>query len=286
MKIIAFTKENPKFKQFKHPREDSFRYYCDKERTLVIVADGITRDPTGMKELPDIEEKEKIKEVAKNYPRPSPAKMTADLFCKSFIRYAKAKKSSIDLIKNSLKEVNGKIKELNEKNNPKPDYLENDFWACVGVVGAITNNNLYYGFIADCGVAIFDKNGKLKFRTENQGPNSKGNIDKDVRKRYETSFKFPEGRKIIRSLYRNNPLNPLSYGAFTGEKNALHFIKTGKFQLNKEDYIIFYSDGMFPFLYSKKFDISKKFGSLEKYIERNVGKINGGEGTLVAIKLY
>ena len=266
MEIIAFTKQNPKYEP-KHPEEDSFKYYLGKNRILVAVADGITRDLMGGK-----------------YPKPSPAKRAADLFCTSFIEQLKNKKIHMSSIKNSFGYINRKIKELNKKNNLKPDYLENDFWGCVGVGGIIENNQLYYGFIADCGVCVFDNKGKLIFRTENEGPNSKGSIDKDVAKKYKTGFKFPEGRKIIRSLYRNNPSNPLSYGAFTGEKNALYFLRTGKSQLNNGDYVLFYSDGMVPTIYSKRFNISKHFDDLENYINKNSNKIDGREGTVVAVR--
>ncbi len=284
MEIIAFTKQNPEHK-FKHSKEDSFKYSSGKDKILVAVADGITRDPIGIKELPDSNDVRAIKEVVKKYPKPSPAKRAADLFCVSFIKQLKNKKINISSIKNSFRYVNKKIEKLNKKNNPKPDYLENDFRACVGVGGAIKNNQLYYGFIADCGVCVFDNKGKLRFRTENEGPNSKGNIDKNVTKKYKTGFKFSEGRKIIRSRYRNNLLNPLSYGALTGEKQAIEYVRTGKFRLNNGDYILFYSDGMPPIIYSRKVNISKQFNNLENYVDKNLSKIDGCEGTMVAVKL-
>ena len=71
-------------------------------------------------------------------------------------------------------------------------------------------------------ISVQEGNGR-KFMTPNEGPNSKGSIDADIKSKYKTGFKFPEGRKIIRSEYRNNPIQPLAYGALTGEENAMRY---------------------------------------------------------------
>jgi len=253
MKIIAFTKQKP---ELNHPLEDSYKYSKKNSEIVVAVADGITRDLVNNK-----------------YPNPSPAKNAADICCKIFIKTK------------SLEMCNKEIGKLNKKYNHNQDYLQNDFWACVGVGGVIKDYKLSYEFITDCGVAVFNKKGELKFRTSNECPNSKGSIDEDIKKRGHTSFKTPEGRKLIRSFYRNNPKNPLSYGALTGEKNAEHYIRKGESKLNRGDYVLFYSDGFLSIIYSEDFNISKQFNNLESYFDRNVGKIDGGEGTLVAVKL-
>jgi len=254
MKIIAFTKHNPNYKEFNRPKEDSFKYYSGKNRIIVAIADGITRDLINGK-----------------YPNPSPAKKAADIFCKSFLE------------KQDFEYCNKNIAELNK--SLKVDYLENDFAACVAVGGIIENNKLKYGFITDCGVSIFDEKGKLRFGTENEGPNSKGSIGEDVRKKYNSSFQEDKGRRIIRSKYRNNLSEPLAYGALTGEKVAMNYVRTGEQKVMKGDYIIFYSDGFYPILFSNKFNISKEFNKLENYFDRISDKIDGGEGTLVALKL-
>ncbi len=256
--MIAFTKHNLRFRR---PEEDSFDYDLNGKKIIVAVADGITRDSVNGK-----------------YPNPSPAKIAADLFVKSFISEAKRKNS----IEKSIKNSNNKIAKLNS--SLKVDYLANDYWACVGVGGVITNSKLEYGFIADCGVCVFSENGKLKFRTPNEGPNSRGSIDEDIRKKYKTSFTEEKGRKIIRSKYRNNIDEKLSYGAFTGEKSALGFLRTGDFDLSKGDYIVFYSDGFIPIIYSKEFNIAKEFNKLEDFFDSKLDKIDGSEGTIVALR--
>ncbi len=254
MKIITFTKHNPNVKG--RPEEDSFRYSKKSNEIIIAVADGITRDL-----------------VKGKYPDPSPAKIAADLFCESFLK------------KSSLRYVNDQIKRLNNEENPMKDYLENDFWACVAVGGVIKDYKLSYEFIADCGLAVFNKEGKLKFKTANEGPNSKGSIDEEVKKKYSTGFNKPKGRKIIRSKYRNNLDEPLAYGALTGEKNAEHYVGGGEIDLEEEDYVLFYTDGMIPLIFSDKFDISSRFNSLEDYFDQNLERIDGAKGTLVAVRL-
>lgn len=264
MRIVGFTKHNTnlKHKDYPYAGEDSFNYYKNR-KVIIAVADGITRSIINMKNLSE----------------ESPAKKAADLFCKSFIRYARKSNS----IRNAIIYSNKKIRDLNE--GLEVDYLENDFWACVGIGGVIKNKNLYYGYVADCGVCVFNKKGRLRFKTKNEGPNSKGSIDKDIRKKFKTSFEEPEGKVLIRSRYRNNPKEPLSYGAFTGEKNVFHFLRTGSFKLHKEDYVLFYSDGISPIISSKRFNVSKCFDSLEEYFDKKLNKIDGSEGTLVAVTL-
>lgn len=266
MKIIAFTKKNPNYRIRGHPEEDSFKYHKNKNKIIIAVADGETRDLVDGK-----------------YLKLSPAKKAADLFCKSFVTYLEKLKPNKAFIRKAFRYSNDLIRKLNKKNNPNPNYLENDFWACVAVGGVIENSQLCYGFIADCGVAIFDKNGKLRFRTPDEGANKDDSIDKDVARRYKTSFGEDKGRRIIRSEYRNNPSNPISCGSLTGEKSAMSYVRTGSIKINDGDYIVFYSDGFARILYSNDFDISRKFNGSEKYVSQHLDKIDGGEGTLVAL---
>ncbi len=89
MKILAaFTKHNPKFERYRPEKEDAFRYKTNGKIIIAVVADGITRDPIGIKTRPEFSDKKAMKETASNYPRPSPAKIAANLFCESFVEYS------------------------------------------------------------------------------------------------------------------------------------------------------------------------------------------------------
>lgn len=279
MRIIKFTLHNPKYNSFNLPTEDSFKVRTDKDYGIFVVADGITRDPNKIKKIViDFSNKELAKKISKNYPRPSPAKIAADLFCKSFVKYYN---NSFDIFE-LFKKANDKIRLLNKKKNKKQDYLGNDFWACVASGAILSNNRLYWGFISDCGLAVFDESGKLKFRTNNEGPSKQ--IDALLKKR-GTSFAFQKGRRLARKFYRNNPAESFSYGAITGEQKSLYYVRTGEIKVNCGDYIIFFSDGALPILFSDKFNISKQFKNLKKYFMKNSNNIAGGEATVVAIKI-
>jgi len=254
MKIIAFTKHNPKFEILNRPEEDSFKYVEKDGKIIIAVADGITRDLINGK-----------------YPIPSPAKKAADIFCKSFLE------------KQNFEYCNKKIAELNK--NLKVDYLENDFAACVAVGGVIENTKLKYGFTSDCGVAVFDEKGILKFRTRDEGPAKYYKQRWNSEKMKGLTWEDDEARRLTRSEFRNNLDNPYSFGVFTGEDNAIKFVHTGNKKLNNKDYIIFYSDGFSSIIYSRKFNISREFNNLESYFDKNSNKIDGGEGTLVAVHL-
>ncbi len=260
------------------PQEDSWGAYSYPK--IFAAADGITRDPRGM---PVISHRNHLKmiEFFLKYPRPSPAKYAADAFCRVFQEvvldfYDKNNNAVLE----GFREANKEIKKLNEEHNPHPDYLENDFWACVAVGAVREKGVLSYGFIADCGIAVFDGSG-LTFRTPNEGPNSKGSIDDDVLRKYQTTFAFPEGRKIIRSLYRNNPQEPLAYGALTGEEAALQYVRTGQVEVEPlRDTAVVYTDGLEEVVFSQEFSKTLKCRDhllLEPYCKKKVKT----EGTLV-----
>jgi len=121
MRVQAISTRDHKYGKLK-PAEDSF--LCQKN--IFCVADGITRDPTTPIDFGNLSKEE----LLKNYPNPSPAKIAADLCCQSFIKYCQKNPDP----KSALVFANEKIKELNHKKNPYPDYLVNDFWACTAVL--------------------------------------------------------------------------------------------------------------------------------------------------------
>lgn len=287
MEIKAFTKHNPRHPAsiLNWPEEDSFKFQIQRDKISIAVADGITRDPLDLPHLPDIHTLVGEAEFAIEYPIPSPAKKAANLFCEATIKKSRTLKPSIKSVKETLNHANKQIKKLNKENNPKPDYLENDFWACVGAFGFIQKNTLHYGYICDCGIAIFNSEGKLKFITKDLGPTT---LDIGIWNSPQLKGKKwsePEGRKIQRSQFRNNPKEKYSYGAFTGEPSAIKFIQTGKIKLKKDEYAFLFTDGFKPLLISKNFNLKRCFNSLEDYIEKNTHKIGGAEGTLIAVKM-
>lgn len=80
-----------------------------------------------------------------------------------------------------------------------------------------------------------------------EGPCSE--IDYLLKTEYSTpehsvSFRLPEGRKIVRAQFRNNIANELAYGALTGESVAMHYVRTGQWEIKPGDIVAVHSDGL------------------------------------------
>lgn len=221
------------------PQEDS-SLFSDR---FFAVADGVTRDP----KLPKEFKGKSVEDVLKYYPRPSGAYTVARIFSKHFVELSAQKKS----IKTIFSTINRLIAEYNNKKIRQVNYLENDYFGCVACGGSITNDSLSYACIGDCGIAIFDFKGKIKFQTENGMKKFIAYENKFLKKK-DFNWLMSSYRKLVRSEYRNtlkfhnNAL--ISFGVLTGEKKALRFVEYGKKKLSKGDVVLFYSDGFAPFI--------------------------------------
>lgn len=239
MIIYKKTFENIKTLNCDFTVEDCY-YASDNE---VIVADGITRDPIGSSDLSTYSDDEFIK----SYPRPSGGEIAAKTIVDTF-------KNSKGALKERLIEGNNKLKEINKKYIKECDYLKNDYYGTVASCIKIERNILHYAYICDCGVIIYDKLGKVKFKT----PDDKELYSDPYINKIGIPWHLKEARVIVRRDYRNNLNNIkngkcISYGALTGETAAIDFIKTGEVTLEKGDTVIVYSDGMVNFLLEKEF---------------------------------
>ena len=280
MIIYKNTFENIKTVNYDFPIEDS--YYA--KGNLGVVADGITRDSIGIKNLNSVSFEERIMK----YPNPSGASIASDIVCKIYEKnYDNIIKGNRSL-KKVLIEANKQIKSLNKKYIKKCDYLENDFYGTVAASAFIKNNILCYCYICDCGVAVFDKQGKLKFKTNDDMKAVEENFDTG-----KFTWNEEEARVIVRKKYRNNPNNIYSYGALTGEVAAKKYIKTGFFTLDDDDIVIVYTDGFTNYLYENEFYnnlcelINGNKISFENYLETMGNKDYkkyGKEKTMVVMK--
>jgi len=275
----------------KFPVEDSYKFNLQKR--IIAVADGVTRDFLD-NTLINRSLRSLIKFLMRLYPDPSPARDASNIFCSGFLTYFNYYNNVNDkTMKRAFERTNNLIQKYNNVKFNNINYLANDFAGCVASAtyeqfqdGQIILN---YGFISGCGVAIFDKKGNLKFRTPNEGPNSKGSIEDNLIQRFGLKFSDEEGRKIIRNYYRNNPEEPLSYGVLTGEKSALQYVRVGKEEIIPEDFYCVYSDGVELAIFKdndvngffadklRKYDIN----GLEKLCKRKI-KL---EGTLVVAQV-
>jgi len=251
------------------PPEDSLL----TEGKIFCVADGITRDPISKKDFTNLS----IEKAWGLYPNPSGARFAADTFCETFVKFLNKKTPSIKNVQNAFILGNRAIANLNKINIKKIDYLANDFFGCVASGGVITNNKLYWGGICDCGIIIYDKNGKITFHTPNwMKPFT--DYEKINLQKSDYNFARPKYRKMIRSEYRNNAKKIInnkcvSYGALTGEKDATKFMNFGEVKLNKGDLVVFYTDGFEDIVQHKKF-FSTIYQKTESLIDQSFTPFN------------
>ncbi len=277
MLLYKNTFENIKTMNCNFPIEDQF-YADDKE---AIVADGITRDPIGAFDLATCS----FEEMLEKYPRPSGAEIVAKEICNTFYK-------SAGTLKERLEICNNNIKKINEKNIKFCDYLQNDLYGAVASCIKIENDVLYYAYICDCGVIIYDSRGNIKFQTKDD----KLLYSDPYINKIGIPWNLPEARIIVRRDFRNKPNNTengkcVSYGAITGESEALNFIKSGKKKVEKGDLVLVYSDGFSNFLHEKDFiNEIKNFNkiSFEQYINnKSITNYDsyGKEKTIVLYKI-
>jgi hypothetical protein len=230
--MYGFTVESFKHKFAGFPLEDYFAWEYSEESDLSVacVADGITRDfidnTVAKKNLASF-----IKSRTGQY---SPhAQNVSRIGVNTFLKTR------------SLESSNLEINHYNKERGLIPtDYWGRDLAGCTAAGISIDYNRLSYESICDSGIAVFDEKGNLKFKTSNEGPNSKGDMDKEVKDKFGVTFDQQEGRRIIRSQYRNNPSQPLSYGALTGEEAALSYIRRGTENIQDKDFVLLYTDGV------------------------------------------
>jgi serine/threonine protein phosphatase PrpC len=177
--------------------------------------------------------------------------------------------------------ANQEIKLINQQHVPEPDYLINDYFACVAVAAVISGNTLYWGQIGDCGLAVYDTHLNLKFRAAN-------GLD-DLKERgipsIPTTIVGAERRRAIRRDFRNKPDRSGAYGALTGEPEAEHFMQFGHLDLQSGDLILLYSDGFQQAIDSNDFIrfVADNFDSDSKIIEYSK-RFSEDERTLVRFR--
>lgn len=239
MLIYKNTFDNIATSNCNFPIEDQF-YASENE---AIIADGITRDPIGISDFSLCTKQDFLEK----YPRPSGAELAAKVICDTFSK-------TQGTLMEKLIECNKNVHILNEKYINKCDYLQNDYFGAVAFCVNIENNILNYAYICDCGIIVYDQLGNIKFQTEDDKEKYSDPFIKNI----GIPWNLPEARIIVRRDYRNNLDNIqndkcVSYGAITGERDAIEFIRDGRLSLKNGDLILLYSDGFINFLHDKEF---------------------------------
>jgi serine/threonine protein phosphatase PrpC len=195
------------------PNED--RALLDPFRQTIVVADGITR----------------TKRADGTYPTPSPSARAAEVFCESVIAQASViPELTPEQFKTIIENANAAIAELNRELFPTYDFAERDRAGVAAVVGVMDGDSMWLASIADCWCvgAKGDETTRLAWEKTSHSR--------------ATYVQF--GEINAREQLRNKPGNPLSYGAFTGEPEALHFVEYAKVDLRDYDRLVFATDGL------------------------------------------
>ncbi len=252
--------------------EDSSNYK-ENDETFLAVADGITRDSFNI--YPNLNTEEGKKKFCDNYPKPSIAKEASNIAVNS----------------NNLYEANKKIMILNKEKVPDPNWLMKDLAGCTAAMAIIKENILHYSYIGCCGIVVI-RNGKVIFKTKDEywpldkkrwNLVNKAEFIKDFLKSFSKKhewWSYPEGRMIMRRMFRNKPKQKYSFGVLTGEKEAEYYIRKGKIILKEGDVVLLYTDGLKDGLFTKKalkIIKDKDFSKLKEYCKDRVNT----EGTVV-----
>lgn len=189
------------------PNEDYI--FVEEERNIYILLDGVTRD----------------REAGK-YPCPSPAVEVNKIFVDRFIDVVRKD----GLYINTEAELKGVIEKANDAIGEYNLKFSHRFPAgAVGVIVVLTQEGFISAYIGDCYGAVLSEQ-SIKYFTEPQTKNIA------IHKKEFTSDQ-------IRFEICNNPNHVYAYGVLDGNKQANHFVITGKHKLNPEEKILLYSDG-------------------------------------------
>ena len=280
--VVSFTAQRLLLRALFHQTEDSFgSYIYNDEQKIMVVGDGVTRDPC--LKLPNTENNlGKLLFVAK-YKKNSPAKIASQIFVNEFKKTlieTRPEKRDESIVREAFRKANKEIAKWNEVNIKSPDYLVNDLAGCVGSGITYNKNFLIYGFIADCGIAVYDSNGDLKFKTEDDGPSKHDAVMTKELKDRGLTWRDSEFRKTVREKFRNKPDNPNSYGVLTGESAANYYVNIGRMEVKPKEHIIVFTDGLEKIINSGEFIDEIKQGNFSGMLNVCKKRVKS-EGTLV-----
>jgi serine/threonine protein phosphatase PrpC len=195
------------------PNED--RAMLDPFRQTIVVADGITR----------------TKRSDGTYSNPSPSARAAEVFCETIIAQAAVSPElTSEQFRTIIQNANTAIAELNRELFAQFDFAERDRAGVAAVVGIMDGDSMWLASIADCWCmgAAGDETTRLAWEKTSQARPSYVRL----------------GEIAAREQLRNKPGNPISYGAFTGEPEALHFVECSKIDVSGFNRLVFATDGL------------------------------------------
>lgn len=284
--MYGFTVQNWKARLAGFPIEDAFDF--DEKKGRACVTDGVTRDFTDRTAVThDLKGLAKV--LAGKYSRY--AQDVSKIAVNTFMTY-----ESLDFTNRAIWSYN-----FNAGLVPT-NYLDKDLAGCTFASVTLESDpqsdpvEIDVRYIADAGVAVVDKDGKLMDKSNDEGPHSPDKnpyLEKILSE--HGGWLSADGRRTIRRQYRNKPYEPLAYGVLTGEESALSYVKEMTLWANHGDYVLLFTDGIGELLFpefdkSRGIEIRREYADkilnddiddLKKLCQKNVH----GEGTLVTWKV-
>lgn len=199
----------------KNPKPNEDRAEIDPVRQTVVVADGITR----------------TKATDDRYPDPSPSAEAAALFCQT-VKALAAQTPEMDLtkLKGIVSTANEAVAQFNRRYFMNYDFAERDRAGLAAVIGIIEGDTLWLASIADCWCVGVNDEGIHRHAWEKTSHS---------RAEYVRLGEIP-----AREALRNKPGYHLSYGAITGEAEALPFVEYAQIDLTTTTRLVFATDGL------------------------------------------
>ncbi len=230
-----------------HPIEDSFA----TSSNAFCVADGVTRDLKDGTALTYPTTFEQAQKIVNNYPNPSGAAKVAKLCAQHFVQnISQIPQADISLskINKIVRAINQEIRSINK--TQKIDYLQHDYFSCVAAGGIFTDTMLYCFAITDCYIKLVDAHLQTIFDSSSATLSPYDyhpSLYASIRYKDKTSWENNNFRKYYRKNVRNNIwyalLHKYTFGALTGQKSAMAFVKTFALPLDSVQYVLVYSDG-------------------------------------------
>ncbi|MCL4541373.1 MAG: protein phosphatase 2C domain-containing protein [Chloroflexi bacterium] len=206
------------------PNEDVFTIRSDNERTILVIADGVTRS----------------RRADGRYPVPSGGLLAARVVAQTLIA-ALVNAEHLRALYQAFRQANDAVAQLNHSHNvwPHLDYEEHDLYGAVATAAVIHDKRLIWAHIGDTAL--------LKIRG--------GHLHQLTRDQVQKSMKFLKqltpaeraGKSVAyhsRAQLRNHPELPVSYGVLTGEDMALDYVETGEDGLIAGDVCLLCSDAV------------------------------------------
>ncbi len=196
------------------------------------------------------------------YPNPSPAleaSKRAAVAAADYYRSHQSEGEGISLLKAMFKAANQAIAAYNQTIGITPasvNYLTKQYAACTMAYGFIKNGTLFAAHVQDTEVLVTDPQGKLAWSLEVDDLNLGRYI-----KYLETLPKLSNAEAVhqyVRKEVVNNAklefgTQPVRLGNINGDPRAAEFLETGWHQLKADETILFYTDGMWPYLKDRAF---------------------------------